>query len=278
MYKYSEYGKGFGDVLTDTLILGTHLFKWLLPLAFAEILLVQGLPMLLGFNISLDASQMEGMAENLWPTLAGVIIFMVVVVATFMIAMLRYGHRIIVEDPISVSEALQYGLRKTPVFIFATLIFMFCYMAGIVLLVIPGIIVMVGMSLYVALIAIDGAGFDAPMKSFKLVWGDWWWTFGIYLLWFIIAAIAFAIIMAILEALGVPTYFTMFEQMEQSMRGGSMPAIDSDLMLKIQLVVQALSVLVMPFQIALMLVLRHELKLRKKPKDGSPEDFKGIAA
>jgi hypothetical protein len=91
----------------------------------------------------------------------------------------------------SVGDALRDGLRVMPVVLVAVLLYALAVIAGTIALIIPGI--WLGIALYFTAQAavVDGArGRAALRRSFELVRGSWWRTFGILL---VLSLIAFAL-------------------------------------------------------------------------------------
>jgi hypothetical protein len=267
MYRYSEQSKGFGDVLTDAFVMGADLFKPLLPMVAVYSAGSYGIQMLmLETGIESAASLGDAGAEGIAVTVLGIVFAF-----TFIIGIFRLAHGRASGSPTDETTAIVYGLRKSPVAIVAMIGFVIFYVLGLVLLVIPGLIVLLSMSLFLVVIATEGVGLGSLKRSHDLIWGHWWWTFGLYLLWGLVALFLGYFLMLILEQFGLSTIISFFENLTL----GQPP--DPKLMQDMYLAGAVISVLFTPFQVALQLVILNELKLRKGPKDDI-DSFKGLAA
>lgn len=96
---------------------------------------------------------------------------------------------------IDIKTSLEFGIQKLFPLFFVSILYGIIVMAGIVLLVVPGIIFLIWFffSNYV-LIYQNKGGMSALLKSRKLVIGNWWGVFGRLLAMIIIVSIIFAII------------------------------------------------------------------------------------
>jgi hypothetical protein len=117
-------------------------------------------------------------------------------VQTFVIAPLVTAMHVLVvmglgrgEQP-SFGGALRDGVRVLPVVVAAVLLYTLAVLLGIVALIVPGIWLSVSLYFAAQAVVVDGtrAG-KALRRSFDLVQGSWWRTFGILILLAILAAL-----------------------------------------------------------------------------------------
>jgi len=153
-------------------------------------------------------------------------------------------------------EALIVGIRKMlPVFI-AALLYTLAISIGFVLLVIPGLILMITLLFFQVLIVVDDEGIIASLKlSHSLVWGNYWRTTAVIM---IPIFIVYALIMVVAIAAGFFGAMTEPEMMNGQM-GMSFGAFD--------IVMAAVSVMMVPLLDAIFVAHVNDLKLRKSGSD-----------
>jgi hypothetical protein len=105
----------------------------------------------------------------------------------------------------SLTEAYGKGWKMLGAYIWVSLLTGLCVMAGFILLIIPGFIVAVWLSLSMYVLAVENVrGTDALRKSKLYVQGHWWAVFGrlcvVYLLYVVVAIV----VSAIESAAGIP--------------------------------------------------------------------------
>ncbi len=155
-----------------------------------------------------------------------------------------------------VVDALLTGLKKTlPVFI-GFVLYGLAVMAGFVLLVIPGFILMLTLLFFQVLIVLDNEGVIASLKgSHRLVWGNYWRTTAVIM---IPLFVIYALVMVVAFVAGAMAVMNSPE------------AIDATMPMKFG-VVDALSAAIPAFMISLMysiyIVHVNDLKLRKSGAD-----------
>lgn len=92
----------------------------------------------------------------------------------------------------SISEAVMIGLRKLPGMLLASILYLVTCIAGMLLLVIPGIILSLSLIFYsFVLVLQDQSAYRALKSSHKLVWGNWWRTLTVFMVPGIIVMIVF---------------------------------------------------------------------------------------
>ena len=153
-------------------------------------------------------------------------------------------------------DALIVGIRKMlPVFI-AAILYTLAISIGLVLLVIPGLILMITLLFFQVLIVVDDEGIIASLKlSHKLVWGNYWRTTAVIL---IPVFIVYALIMVVAIAAG---FFSAMNEPE---------VVNGQMQMSFgmfDMVMAAVSVLMVPFLDAIFIVHVNDLKLRKSGSD-----------
>ena len=148
-------------------------------------------------------------------------------------------------------ESLGTGFKKFFPIIFFSILYMLAVVIGSILLIIPGIILMISLSLGMYLIVTDNLGpIDALKQSHAYVWGNWWRT----LLYISIAGIISMIIYFILL---IPFGFII----------GFLAQGDPMMLAMIDIMNQFLSFVITPFMVAMFLPLISDLRLRKQGGD-----------
>lgn len=157
-----------------------------------------------------------------------------------------------VDESLGLGAALKMALRRLPVLFAATILVVLAVAAGVLLLVVPGLILSVSLAMYMVLLLFENRGaLDSVTGSHRLVWGNWWRSSVIF-------AVALVLIMVIFVAVGV-------------VAGIVTPFVGSaseDIVIVSELVgTTVFNVLLMPFITAVMIALYWDLKLRKEGAD-----------
>jgi hypothetical protein len=154
-----------------------------------------------------------------------------------------------------VGASLGLGLRAAIPLLITNLIFFAIVMLGTILLIIPGIIVMVFLCLYMPAYTMDNAGIIGSLKkSYNLVVGNWWRTL-------LILSIPTIIMIAFFAGIGVVI---------AALVGFSVVQGEGDFLqyqITVEVVQYAVNVFLAPLFPALMIILYHDLKLRKEGAD-----------
>lgn len=153
-------------------------------------------------------------------------------------------------------DALIVGIRKAiPVFI-AAILYTLAISVGFVLLVIPGLILMITLLFFQVLIVVDDEGIIASLKtSHKLVWGNYWRTSAVILVPFFII---YALIMVVAFAAGFFGAFNTPDMVDGQMHM-TFGVFD--------IVMAAVSVLMVPLLDSIFIAHLNDLKLRKSGSD-----------
>lgn len=141
-------------------------------------------------------------------------------------------------------EGLRLGLQKLPTILLAGILYTTAVFAGTLLLVVPGIVLAISLSFCGYFIILENAGgYTSLIASHRLVWGDWWRTNAVFLL----PGLAVIIIFILVGLFGA-----ILEQVIPNSYG--IMNILIDLMMAI----------IMPYFYVLGFVQYRDLKLRKK--------------
>ncbi len=111
-----------------------------------------------------------GLASGLTQFVAYILVFF------FLIAVLRRLDDILRDrNQLTLGSALSGGLRYGFPLFLASLAYMLVIMLGTVLLVVPGLYLMVSLSMFIFCVVLDGAGItESLQRSRELVRGHWW--------------------------------------------------------------------------------------------------------
>lgn len=116
-----------------------------------------------------------------------VVLVMIPLYIFFYTALLyRIGMFAQADDP-GFAGALKRGLRYVIPALVSSVLAMLAVVGGLIALVVPGVILMVGLFFSTFAIVLDGAGpLAALRRSFNLVWGNWWRTAAIMTVAFVV--------------------------------------------------------------------------------------------
>jgi hypothetical protein len=113
-------------------------------------------------------------------------------------ATLRAAALATVGDPVDIEASYQYGLKRFGSVLLVSILVGLSVAIGFILLVIPGIILLVMLSVSIpALVVENRRGTEAMKRSWELAKGQFWHVLGVILVAFIIAAIITGILAAI---------------------------------------------------------------------------------
>ena len=137
-------------------------------------------------------------------------------------------------------------MQKLPKMIFAVMLYYIALALGLTLLIIPGFILMMSLSFFGYFIIFEGStAYQSLKASHKLIWKDWWRTAGVFTVPSILIVILFAAFGTVVGLMGM----------------------DEDSINNLNLVMNLLSGLYMPYFLVLGYVQYHDLKLRKSGSD-----------
>lgn len=159
------------------------------------------------------------------------------------------------DEQLGVGEALKIALTRLGPLIGASILFVLAVVVGVILLVVPGLILMVSLMMYMALLLFENKGaVDSLTGSHKLVWGHWWRSSAIL-------TVALILVIVIFIALGVVAVIVApFAGL--AMEDVVMVGLVGELVFN-----AAFNVFLMPFFTAVMIALYWDLKLRKEGGD-----------
>jgi hypothetical protein len=133
--------------------------------------------------------------------LAGAIAALIAVLisAVLQAAILRAAAQATIGDPVDVEASYRYGLKRLWSVILVSILVGLVVAIGFILLVIPGIIFLVFLSVSIPVLIVEGRrGTDAMGRSWNLVKGNFWHAFGVI----VVAALIVGIISGIIGAIG----------------------------------------------------------------------------
>jgi hypothetical protein len=123
----------------------------------------------------------------------------VLIAAALQAATARAAALAAIGDPVDVQTSYRYGFRRLGSVILISLLVGVIVAVGFLLLVVPGIIFLVFLSVAIpALIVEDRRGTDALGRSWNLVQGDWWHALGVI----VVAALLVGIVSGIIGSIG----------------------------------------------------------------------------
>ena len=225
-----------------------------LPLSF--IMAIMGVvPDLMQANPeSLAGSDPAGLATFF----IGYFLVFIVVALSIYGGILHYYAELATGGTPSIASSLKRGFSKIIPLLLATIVYMIAVVLGTIALVIPGIILMLSLYFYGAAIVIDNKGFFESIKfSHGLVWGNWWRTLMVLTVPILIIMALYSILMI---ALGVN--MAMLAGVGAGASGIDQAGMMQTL-LWFSVGTAVVNSLVTPLFYAVMVVLFHDLKLRK---------------
>jgi hypothetical protein len=123
----------------------------------------------------------------------------VLIAAMLQAATARAAALAAIGDPVDVQTSYRYGFRRLGSVILISLLVGVIVAVGFLLLIVPGIIFLVFLSVAIpALIVEDRRGTDALGRSWNLVQGDWWHALGVIF----VAALLVGIVSGIIGSIG----------------------------------------------------------------------------
>ena len=160
-----------------------------------------------------------------------------------------------VDEQLSVGDSLKQALTRLGPLLGASILFVLAVLVGLILLIVPGLILMVSLMMYMALLLFENKGaVDSLTGSHKLVWGNYWRSSAIL-------TVALILVIVIFVALGVVAVIVApFAGL--AMTDIVMVGLVSELVFN-----AAFNLLLMPFFTAVMIALYWDLKLRKEGGD-----------
>ena len=123
----------------------------------------------------------------------------VLISAVLQAAILRAAAQATIGDPVDVEASYRYGLKRLWSVILVSILVGLVVAVGFILLVIPGIIFLVFLSVSIPVLIVEGRrGTEAMGRSWNLVKGHFWHAFAVI----VVAAVIVGIISGIIGAIG----------------------------------------------------------------------------
>ena len=123
----------------------------------------------------------------------------IITTAILQAAILRGAVQATIGDPVDVRESYRWGLRRFRSVLLVSILVGLVVVVGFILLIIPGVIFLIFLSVSVPALIVEGLrGRQAMRRSWNLVRGHFWHVFGVV----IIAAIITALVGGLISAIG----------------------------------------------------------------------------
>jgi hypothetical protein len=156
------------------------------------------------------------------------------------------------DSDMAVGVALGNSIGRVPSLLLTTILFAIAFVIGCILLIIPGLILLISLMPAFNLVLFEGKGpVTALIDSHKLVWGNWWRTFAIL-------TVGFIIVIVIYVLAGFLVGVTLPFASGDGLMFGLLSGVAIGLLM---------NVLVTPFYVALVIAIYWDLKLRKEGGD-----------
>ena len=128
----------------------------------------------------------------------------VLISAVLQAALIRASAQATIGDPVDVEASYRYGFKRLGSVILVSLLVGLIVAVGFILLIIPGIIFLVFLSVSIPALIVEGRrGTEAMGRSWNLVKGHFWHAFAVI----IVAAIIVGIISGVIGAIGGNAWF-----------------------------------------------------------------------
>lgn len=239
MYTLPSQRKPVGAVLLDSLKLYKSVFLKLLPFSIL-------------YAIFLNVSNLVFIFRNHHITLPQYLssIFVINLINLWLFMVLLFlGYQEMTGLKKDYSRACLIALRKYPVALITSPIYLFLISIGIVLFFLPGIFIAFLLGLYLTAIVIDNMDvIESLQYSAKLTWHHWWRTFIILIIPLLLSMLASITIEVLFET---PTMF-LHKLAPQTL------ALDTFIVAII------LTIVFLPWFVTTTLCLYHDLKLRRQ--------------
>lgn len=244
MYEPPSSPQPIGGVLDDGFKLYRASLSRVLPLAFLATLAGQ-LPSLM---------LPVGTLPNLGIAYLATLLVSMIMSMVFFGAVIGRMHAAAANRVMSLQDALGLAVRRLVPLAAAALLYTLILIAGLVLLLVPGIILGLSLMFSVYVVLLEGEGPLAGLKtSHQLVWGNWWRTF-------VIVSVAMLVLMAAYMLVGFAVGFAV------AFGGGTEPG--GGLMRFLELVLlPVFGAVLTPLIYALILATYYDLKLRRSGAD-----------
>ena len=248
MYQFSNEPLGIGQQLDQSVKLTRYTYKSSLPiLVLAMIIgvlsvLATGVGAVPAEDGTVDMSGGQAFALIVFGFLQAFLYFLMVARITYE----AYGLG-------DLGDAASFSGRNLHRLVGLYIMLVLVLMIGFILLIIPGLILMISLSVCFYCFILEGTGpIDSLKRSHELIWGNWMRTM-------VVLSVGGIVVIVLLMALGFIGGFV-----------GALAGAE-DFVWMGNLINAALSPLVQPYFVALALVVYRDVKLRKEGEDLSSE-------
>jgi hypothetical protein len=253
--------QSIGKILDDGFKFYLRNLLKILPLSFLAVVTpVVVLIVFLGLDtyLSLGGGQLDPATTDFGALFASLGIGMVIAMLLAVVFYTAMFYKLAGEakdHAIGIGASLGLGAKAAIPLLITGILYSIAVTLGFILLVIPGIIVMVSLVLYMPAFTMDNAGIIGSLKkSHNLVWGNWWRTL-------VILSVPTIILLVILGGIGI---------LSAALIGFSVSQSEGDFLqyqLMLEVAQYIINVFLAPLFPALMIILYHDLKLRKEGAD-----------
>ena len=168
MYEFSKQPLGIGQQLDQAIKLTRHVYKSALTVV-GLMIAIGVLSTFSGLNVAAETMDVESMGVSFW---AGMIIFILLNVYLYFLLIVQVSFKAF--DRGDLTDAMQVTLKKLLPMLWLFFLLMIAIMGGMILLVIPGLILTISLSMSLYCMALEGTGpLESLKRSHSLVWGNW---------------------------------------------------------------------------------------------------------
>ena len=248
MYEFSKEPLGIGQQLDQSIKLTRYTYKSTIGVVILTVI-VGMLSVFTGIGMPVEEGVMPEISTG---QVVAFIVFTMLQVYLYFLMLTGVTYKAF--NLGDIGDAALFSVKNIHRLFAMTILLMIAIIIGYVLLIVPGIILTVSMSLCFYCMVLEGTGPIASLKrSHQLVWGNWTRTLVVLSIAGIIVMVFYFIIGALagVMAIGVES--------------------ERDAIMLINLVSTGLAPVMQPFFIAVALVIYHDVKLRKEGDDLSSE-------
>ncbi|MGH8262609.1 MAG: hypothetical protein ACRET4_03945 [Steroidobacteraceae bacterium] len=252
MYTLPRRPGSIGQVLDAAVMLFKASFKAVLPFSIvaAVLALAPIIVQLLGVSANRVEPTVANLEQSRSPLYWGVVGISICVSLINYAALMVRAESIARGAKVTNGAALAIARRRSFILLLVVVCFLIVLALGLILLVIPGLILLISMSMYSMAIVLDGKGIESLGYSHSLVWGNWWRTSALLTVGGIVVYVMFLMVDLVVVLVA------------------QVLALDPVTQFMILFLSNAfVTLLTTPFLNALMLEIYRDLKLRKEGGD-----------
>lgn len=250
MFTYADRPETIGKVLDN----GFKLYK----ASLKQVLLLSFLGAASGILYTFAPDYTDPEALNRGLGLFFMLVLLAMTISTFFYcAIIVHIHGIAAQNTPSIGNSMSIAAKRFFPIIIATILYVLAVGLGLVVLVIPGIFLSVALFFYSILMLADNESMIASLKkSYRLVYGNWWRSVALL-------SIPVFIFGAIFVLVGLIMGLYISTMPETAMMGDEWKMLE----LVSNVINAIISAFLSPLFYAFLLVILHDLKLRKQGLD-----------